>query len=293
MGDALPLAIAAGFDLPPMVVELMAAPGGVVGKLGEGGIRYRAGIYVRDLRSDLGWFAAAFRGELPAGNPSPWMEIARGKLRLLSGRERPGLEGAGDPGPAWAGLGRTGRRLGSIARRRSLSLLLRAWHLLAGPRPARSGARRILVVCDGNICRSPFAAAILGERLANLGVIVESAGLSAARGHPAPPLARAAAERHGVSLTAHRSRPLAPEMVANADLILVMDLEQERRLLDLDPGAAGKLELLGRHGPGRLDSPEIADPVSGDARTFDRVYARVSSASERVAEGVRASAAGS
>src|SRR5262245_55242849 len=80
--------------------------------------------------------------------------------------------------------------------------------------------RRVLVLCHGNICRSPFAEALLTARIP--GLEVRSAGLHAADGHPADPSAVACAQRMGVSLAAHRSARVTAELVAWADLVLVM-----------------------------------------------------------------------
>ena len=70
---------------------------------------------------------------------------------------------------------------------------------LGGP-PTLPGrqVRHVLVLCMGNLCRSPYAAALLAERMPELEV--RSAGLNAADGHPAEPRAVEVARRRGVAL---------------------------------------------------------------------------------------------
>lgn len=96
----------------------------------------------------------------------------------------------------------------------------------------------ILVVCIGNICRSP-----LGERLLQAGlpdVHVSSAGLGAVVGHPADADAAEAAAKLGVSLDGHTARQFTAELGRDADLILVMDAEQRRAIGSAHPELSGK-----------------------------------------------------
>ena len=94
------------------------------------------------------------------------------------------------------------------------------------------GIDTVLVVCSGNTCRSPMAAAYLRQALAEAGapgVRVESAGLHAVPGLPAAAEAQEAVARDGLSLAEHRSRPLDEAAVAAADLILAMTRAQVSR----------------------------------------------------------------
>src|SRR6185312_12256998 len=89
--------------------------------------------------------------------------------------------------------------------------------------------RSILAVCYGNICRSPMAAALFGRALA--GVDIASAGFIGP-GRPSPREAVAAAANAGVDLSDHRSRLLTPDLVRWADLVVVMDAVQQRRVVE-------------------------------------------------------------
>jgi protein-tyrosine-phosphatase len=92
----------------------------------------------------------------------------------------------------------------------------------------------LLVVCRGNIHRSPVVAHALAERLP--GVSVSSAGLVALCGQPSPPEVVAEAADFGIDLHSHRAERLAAPSVAAADLILTMSRSQARSAV-VDHGA--------------------------------------------------------
>jgi protein-tyrosine phosphatase len=92
------------------------------------------------------------------------------------------------------------------------------------PKAAR---QRILVVCYGNICRSPMAEALLKRELLRAGLerrfTVRSAGVGAMPGTPAARGAQSVARRRGLDLEAHRARRLTPEMAHQSDLLVALD----------------------------------------------------------------------
>ncbi len=98
---------------------------------------------------------------------------------------------------------------------------------------------RILVVCTGNICRSPMAAALLGHNLAshNPAVEVQSAGLAALVGYPADSLAQELLWERGIDLSDHRARQLTAAMIMDADLVLAMETAQVKMVSTWTPAA--------------------------------------------------------
>jgi protein-tyrosine-phosphatase len=145
----------------------------------------------------------------------------------------------------------------------------------------------VLVVCHGNICRSPFAAAVLGRELETRGIDVQSAGFIGFN-RPAPDEAMAAAVRHKVDLTVHRSRLLTPSVVRAADLIVVMDTTQRRRLYERFGRSPRDVVLLGDFDPDPVDSRTIRDPVNEDLDVFSEVYERIARCAHHLATALSA-----
>lgn len=127
------------------------------------------------------------------------------------------------------------------------------------------GIDTVLVVCSGNTCRSPMAAAYLRQALAEAGapgVRVESAGLHAVPGLPAAAEAQEAVARDGLSLAEHRSRPLDEAAVAAADLILAMTRAQADELRRRFPAVAERVALWREWAAGSpLADADVPDPI--------------------------------
>jgi protein-tyrosine phosphatase len=140
---------------------------------------------------------------------------------------------------------------------------------LKGRRP-----RSVVVVCHGNICRSPVAGALLARALVRVGTRVDSAGFLGAN-RPAPPEAVAAAARRGVDLSMHRSRLLTPALARSADLIVVMEPRQQREVLDRFGRSLRDVVVLGDFDPTPLQARAIRDPVEQGPEVFDESYARI------------------
>ena len=139
---------------------------------------------------------------------------------------------------------------------------------------ARPQPRTLLVLCHGNICRSPFAAALLARELTPLGVDVRSGGFI---GFNRPPPAEAvdAAKRHAVNLSDHRSRPVTADGVRTADLIVVMDTSQRRQICERFGRRPRDIVVLGDFDPAPVEARTIRDPVDQRRDVFDEVYERI------------------
>ena len=140
----------------------------------------------------------------------------------------------------------------------------------------------IIVVCRGNICRSPFAEKAI-ENLHLPRISVRSAGTMPFEGLPSPELAVEQAGNFGVDLRSHHSKMLNAEDVAGADLIVAFDKINRHDLLTRFPEAARKLVQLGH----LIGIDEIIDPVMGDGEFFNRVYRLIEKSVEKLGNCVR------
>ena len=113
--------------------------------------------------------------------------------------------------------------------------------------------KSILVVCEGNICRSPMAAGLFTAALPKMNV--RSAGLGALSGMPADETAVRLMKARSIDLTAHRALQITHELCSQADLVLVMSVEQRKRLEDKYPFACGRTFRLGE-----FSKCDIPDP---------------------------------
>ena len=127
----------------------------------------------------------------------------------------------------------------------------------------------ILVLCTGNICRSPIAEALLKNALP--GRHVHSAGIGAMVGWPADPHSVAVCAEAGIDLGAHCARQLTGQMMQAADLVLVMDQGHIDALTPRYPQHRGKVhKMLRWH-----DNLDVDDPYQMPRSMFERVYAEI------------------
>lgn len=133
---------------------------------------------------------------------------------------------------------------------------------------------RILMVCSGNICRSPFAEAAAVERFKASKVTVSSAGSVAIAGQPATALMRDVAIEQGLDLSNHEATPL--RLAAQPDLVFGMEHEHliaAKRTFPWLP--TGSIRLL--------DHPHaIADPYGRDLNEYRASAAHIRTAVERL-----------
>ena len=144
--------------------------------------------------------------------------------------------------------------------------------------------KKILVVCMGNICRSPTGEAVLKAKATELNVDVEvdSAGtIGYHQGNPPDNRARAAAEKRGYSFAGITSRKVTAEDFEYFDLILAAD---ESNLSDLKRECTvelhNKLALFLSFGDSGYQ--EIPDPYYGEHDGFELVLDLIENASENV-----------
>ena len=128
---------------------------------------------------------------------------------------------------------------------------------------------RVLVICTGNLCRSPMVAALLADRLAQDPARrdwqVESAGVWAYGGRPATEYGIDEMRERGIDMRAHSSQPVTRELVEAADLVLAMTRNHVEALEVTFPDQAHKLYLLTQMVGQEYD---IADPYGGSRLAY-------------------------
>lgn len=136
----------------------------------------------------------------------------------------------------------------------------------------------ILVVCTGNICRSPIGERILKKLLPTK--IIHSAGTGALVGFSADASASKIAAVHGISLDGHKGQQFTASLGHKYDLILVMEKKHIEQISQIAPEVRGKIMLYGHW----LEHREIPDPYRKSEEAFASVYELIQSAGKRWAE---------
>lgn len=136
----------------------------------------------------------------------------------------------------------------------------------------------ILVVCTGNICRSPIGERFLRRALPDKQI--DSAGTGALVDHAADDSAIKIAAMYGLSLEGHRGRQFTASLSRKYDLILVMEKSHIEQIGRIAPEARGKTMLFGQW----LEQRDIPDPYRKSEEAFASVYQLIEQAGLRWVE---------
>ena len=123
----------------------------------------------------------------------------------------------------------------------------------------------ILVVCVGNICRSPMAEALLRQRFPNKNV--DSAGVGALVGHSADPAALEIMAKQEIDITNHVAKQIDESLTKKSDLIFTMSDGQTKWIEERWPFCRGKTFKLGH-----WQDKDIADPYKHEKSAFETAY---------------------
>jgi len=174
------------------------------------------------------------------------------------------------------------RSLSQALPERGQSLKTQSHARLMAALPPLPDVPNFMVVCLGNICRSPFAARLLSARLGEAAVVSSSGTLMLAD-RPSPADAVACARAYGIALEDHRSQITTYEALARADAIFIFDDRNADDLaqLGVDPNKIIRLgSLIGRR--------VIDDPYGRGQAAFENCYAQIAAAVDVIAAAVAA-----
>lgn len=150
----------------------------------------------------------------------------------------------------------------------------------------------VLVVCMGNICRSPLLQGLLEQRVSDAGlsgrVVVDSAGTGSWHsGEPPDFRSQAAASRRGIDISRQRAREITVEDFHRFDIIVVMDRRNERDVLRrCPPQYVSRVRLLLDYAP-ELMIREVPDPFHEQAAAFERVIDMAELAVDALVDDIR------
>jgi protein-tyrosine phosphatase len=128
--------------------------------------------------------------------------------------------------------------------------------------------RSVLMVCEGNVCRSPLAAALLAREVP--GLEVASAGTRALVGAGADATVAEVAREHGIALDSHVATQLDTTLVRDADLILTMTQQQRDSVESAWPFARGKVFRLCDQ-----EGSDVIDPYRRHRAVCDLSFAQI------------------
>ena len=148
--------------------------------------------------------------------------------------------------------------------------------------------KKILMVCLGNICRSPLAEGVLSHKLKARGLdhMVDSAGTSSYHiGEPPDSRMIRTAQHHDIDISTQRARQFTTQDFDEFDLIFAMDTSNRDNILQLARNAEDieKVELLLNAG-GNANDLSVPDPWYGGDEGFETVFRMVDAACDKIAD---------
>ena len=127
--------------------------------------------------------------------------------------------------------------------------------------------KSLLIVCIGNICRSPIAEELFKISLKDTNINILSSGIEAVVGAKAHEHSIEVMKENGYILDSHIARQINLELALSAELILVMSNHQKKELEKKYPAICGKVMRVGH-----WNNKDISDPMGKDIEEFKKTY---------------------
>ena len=145
---------------------------------------------------------------------------------------------------------------------------------------------KILMVCLGNICRSPLAEGILKSKVDSLNILVDSAGTGHWHiGYRPDPRSIEVAKKHGLDITSQKGRQFTQKDFQEFDYIFVMDSSNKENVLALAQNEAERnmvYLILDELFP--FENVDVPDPYYGGDQGFEQVFQMLDQACDKIAE---------
>lgn len=270
---SLPLPVAVCVDFPYQLYQLL------VNHQTPSPISYRANVYARNVVADLWQMRAASQalGGSSAKKAAYVLKWLAGYARFIIGREHHDAFVWSDPRPAWVELKQVvQQRLDAVNPQRYLKQLTTAAdaiQALTSFTQKTGHPANVIFVCQGNICRSPFAQLLAQQLFSQQSHLIQfgSAGMLPRNARPSPGEAITAAATLGVDMRAHQSQCLTAAKVACAQLIVIFDAINHQAVLDRFPEMPCPVCLVDAFANTQQAS-DVEDPFGQDIAVFSETY---------------------
>jgi len=265
---SLPLAIRSGIDFPKLLIDML------IGDNIPTKYSYNENLYVRNISKDLDWFKLNFKAD--KSNPRLITHSVGKSLlefsRVLYSRERWDHAYYFDRGVLLKQLYSIFYNETSVLKNKIKKIfLLKKMKVKSGGEIV--GVKNILVLCYGNICRSPFVEYSLKEALKDSGCVVKSAGFHTAINRASPEYYQKICNDFEINLEDHKSNLVDAKVADWADIILLMDFKNYELASDyLSSSNLKKCYLLGGFSDGDI---EIMDPYGMESKKILEIVTKI------------------
>jgi protein-tyrosine-phosphatase/predicted ATP-grasp superfamily ATP-dependent carboligase len=265
---SLPLAIVSGADFPYYLYKMLTV------NRKEFNYEYKKGVYCRNIKNDLIWFYH----NLKANHSNPYLEtvplwrIIPEILNIILLKEHYDTFALDDMKPGLYNIYSLFKSSLLRLRKRILSVIFMRVYYRNKMLEKLKPAKKILFVCKGNICRSPFAHYYLKAKIDNK-INISSCGYYPIDGRKCPNRAIEAAEALEINLNSHRSKIVTEKDISSADIIFTFDEDNIRMLCQLFPKMKTKIFRISSLD---INMPlEIDDPYGQDKEYCYKIYEKI------------------
>lgn len=274
---SLPLAIASGVNFPALLWAQCVAGAAAEGRTAYEnlGKNYTYGQVARAFTPSFDDFRRAIERLGFLSKVLFFMKsIALSGARMVAGRESVDTFDWRDARPFFGEITALVKRIGwKVLQVVQLESFLRVRQRLNKARTHQKSINSVLILCDGNICRSPFLESYLKNKYPHM--TVKSAGFMPMSGRSSPVAAQQVAPLYGVDLSSHQSQAVSTEMMHACDVILYFDAKNAQALKDYFPDYFVKSFCVGDF---LTPAQDIPDPYGGNAEQFQDCYGNIQQA---------------